>query len=137
MTRRVQLLCACLRHVIPVFTRVLRVVDDLLVHLRNERRKIQEIDFFYHPRTEYDGRLCFYRCVSVHGRGGEGVVLSLVLPSVGVPLHPSRTEPGVLLENILHTYNEFGYNKHLATISNFFSCENIHVIDINVKEVLL
>ena len=27
---------------------------------------------FYRPRTQYDGRLCFYRCLSVNTGGGGG-----------------------------------------------------------------
>ena len=29
--------------------------------------------FYFRPRTEFDGRLCFYRCRSVKGAGGRGV----------------------------------------------------------------
>ena len=34
-------------------------------------------------------------------------------------------------------YSEFGYYAHLVTMSRFFPCEGISVIDSNVKEVQL
>ena len=40
---------------------------------------------FYRSGTEYDGRLCFHRCLSVNG-GGEGVSQSAYpLPSYLLP----------------------------------------------------
>ena len=53
-------------------------------------------EHFCRPRTKYDGRLCFYRCLSVNGggEGGGGVALPLVLPGgEGVALSQDRATP--------------------------------------------
>ena len=48
--------------------------------------------YFYRPRTEYDGRLCFYRCLSVNR--GRGDTPRVPTPSPQVPTPPARSDGG-------------------------------------------
>ena len=67
------------------------------------RRILDIIGTIYRLRTEYDGRLCFHRCLSVNGGGGQGVpqegnVLTQVCPSVcpwGRGYHQGTYPPGI------------------------------------------